>query len=167
MRCEEAQAELAELLTGPEDAAAAAEVEAHVAGCERCREERDALARALALVRDAIGVEGPPRSAIPRFEDVLAAARARTGARSAAASPSPRPARAISLFARAAALLLAALAGVAADRLLLGSGGGGRSAAIPPSPDTASIENDPGARRTHAQRPGGLAAGLAALKALR
>jgi predicted anti-sigma-YlaC factor YlaD len=142
MSCDETRASLSEVLTGAAEPARREAVLAHLAGCAACRLEADEIARVVALVRGA----APPGEAPapPRWDDVLAAARAPRG-------------RARRLLVRAAALAIAALLGAGVDR--------GLSRGTPPPPrETPDVRSE--ARAVVAGRPGSLGASLAVLDVL-
>lgn len=103
--CERLRPELVAYLDGELDAAARAEVEAHLAACAACRREREGLARAGALLELV-----PPAPIGPRFE-------ARVRERIARAEPKILPLRAPSRLPR-----VVAAAAIAAAILILGTG---------------------------------------------
>jgi anti-sigma factor RsiW len=140
MDCAELRGRLPEVLTG----AAGAGVEEHLLGCEACRREVTEVRRVLDLVRSATANVAPV--APPPFEDVLARVRSR-----------PRLLR--RALARAAVLLVAALAGAAVDRALAHSGASAHT-------DEKAVAAREDARRALSERPGGLGSSLAVLRAL-
>jgi anti-sigma factor RsiW len=143
MTCDDTRALLPEVLTGGVADDRRAALEAHLASCVACRREADEISRALALVRASAPPAGPVEP--PAFDDVLAAVRA--------------PSRRASVWlARAAALLLAALAGFGADRAL-------RPRETPVAIQTPAKRIEK-ARAQIAGKPGDLGSSLALLGAL-
>jgi predicted anti-sigma-YlaC factor YlaD len=156
MECAEVRDRLPELLTERgaepreltgERGAEPRELAAHLVRCEPCRREVESVRRVLDLVQRATEVHAD--EAAPPFEQVLARVRSRRRVR-------PRL-----LLARAAALIVASLAGAAVDHALLQAG-----RATPPDDRRPGLDARADARRALAERPGGLGASLAVLRAL-
>lgn len=150
MTCDDARDLLPEALSGGPDLRRPPGLDDHLAACAACRAEAEATRALLERLRGALAA-APDDVAPPALEAVLAAARAR--------APSPWPGR----LARVAALLLAALAGAAAERALQRPPAPLVSA--PPAAAPAPRVDD-ALRDLVAERPGGLAASLALLGAL-
>jgi hypothetical protein len=91
--CEDVSARMVELLYGELPADARSGVDAHVAGCARCRSELEGLERTRAVTRRALDESPPPRAraAIMRHAAEHLAAQ-RPAAAAAAIAPVPAPA---------------------------------------------------------------------------
>ena len=90
--CEDVSAQMMELLYGELPADARANVDAHVAGCARCRAELDGFEKTRAVARQAL-VEAPPTRVRAAILNAAAAHLAAQAQPAAAAAPAPAPAR--------------------------------------------------------------------------
>jgi hypothetical protein len=154
MKCEDVELRLAEVVTASD--ALPPEIAEHVSTCPRCRTREGELRATVELVRT-LAPEGEAAVAPPPFARVLDRTRSR-------ARLAPR------LLARAAALLLAVLAGAAADRAWLETHGA-RPETTPARSSTgggvaAALRSREDVRRELAARPSDLGASLALLGGL-
>ena len=151
MTCDELRDLLPELLSG---AGVDPATDEHLRACAACGQEADVVRGLVERVRGALSDTSEVVVTPPALESVLAAARAAN-----------RPRRALGVFARAAALLVAAGLGALADRAWTDRAPAPAlvPAPAPTPPASASPVVDPRLREALAERPGGLAASLALL----
>lgn len=132
--------QVADLLEGNLSAGEAMSVNAHLAGCDHCRDLRDALLDVKAvLAAEGSSVEPMPVDIAESLQRAITTASAGSGTLDPARIDRvPRSRRPLTWLAGAAAVVVLASAGVAGWRALPHSGGGSSSSAASQSQDRAS-----------------------------